>query len=86
MTLTALTWAVQQRDISPTEKIVLLDLAARVGTDLRCAPTIEDIAARCNIARRTTQRMLRRLEDRGLLSVRAGPVRSPTAYQLHMRF
>jgi hypothetical protein len=68
-----------------TETIVLLALADRANDDgSSCFPSIADVAQRSRLSRRGTQKVIRRLEDKGFLTVdeNSGPG-GTNNYQLH---
>lgn len=68
-----------------TETLVLLALADRANDDGgSCFPSIADVAQRSRLTRRGTQKVIRRLEDKGFLTVdeNSGPG-GTNNYQLH---
>ncbi|PPQ30576.1 helix-turn-helix domain-containing protein [Rhodopila globiformis] len=83
MSLRNLLWAIEQRHLSPTRKVVLLDLAERCGESRHCWPYVEEIAARCNITGRTVQTTIAELEAAGLIAVERRP-RQTTVYYLEI--
>ena len=69
MSVRATTWA-WKRKISPTEKLVLLDLSDRVNDkrgDDACWPEQETIAERTGFTSRTVSSALKALETKGLI-------------------
>ena len=83
----ATNWAIQQRGLKPTTKIVLWHLCDRFNPDFGCFPSQERLAHDCEISRSTLNEHLARLEAAGLLRrvVRVHPVtkrQMPTRYIL----
>lgn len=67
MSVAAVAWAFDQ-DLPPNEKIVLLALAdCENGQSLACMPSQEHIAEKSSMSVRSVQRMLVKLEERGLI-------------------
>jgi hypothetical protein len=60
-------WAIQQRGLKPTTKIVLWHLCDRYNPDYGCFPAQERLAHDCEISRAGLNTHLARLEQRGLL-------------------
>ena len=67
MSHAATNWAIQQRGLKPTTKIVLWHLSDRFNPDFGCFPTQERLAQDCEIGRATLNRHLDELEARGLI-------------------
>jgi hypothetical protein len=67
MSHAATNWAIQQRGLKPTTKIVLWHLCDRFNPDYGCFPTQERLAQDCEIGRSTLNRHLDELEARGLI-------------------
>jgi hypothetical protein len=67
MSHAATNWAIQQRGLKPTTKIVLWHLCDRFNPDYGCFPTQERLAQDCEIGRATLNRHLDDLEARGLI-------------------
>ena len=67
MSHAATNWAIQQRGLKPTTKIVLWHLCDRYNPDFGCFPTQERLALDCEIGRATLNRHLDDLEARGLI-------------------
>jgi DNA-binding MarR family transcriptional regulator len=63
----ATNWAVQQRGISPSAKIVLWHLADRHHPDNGCYPSQDRLAYDCEISRRSLNNQMDTLEDAGLI-------------------
>lgn len=87
MSHAATNWAIQQRGLKPTTKIVLWHLCDRFNPDYGCFPSQERLAHDCEIGRATLNRHLDDLETRGLIrrirnvDARTGRQR-PTRYLL----
>lgn len=60
-------WAIQQRGLKPTTKIVLWHLCDRYNPDHGCFPAQDRLACDCEISRSTLNLHLIRLETAGLL-------------------
>lgn len=82
MSLKTMLWAMDQRNLSPVEKIVLLDLAERTGESGCCWPTVGTIAERCNITSRTTTTTLHNLRSYGLIAIQQSEGRRANTYHL----
>ncbi|MDP3960161.1 MAG: helix-turn-helix domain-containing protein [Pseudorhodobacter sp.] len=67
MSHAATNWAIQQRGLKPTTKIVLWHLCDRYNPDYGCFPSQERLAHDCEIGRATLNRYLDDLETRGLI-------------------
>jgi len=83
----ATNWAIKQRGLKPTTKIVLWHLCDRFNPDYGCFPSQERLAHDCEISRSTLNRHLDDLESRGLIHrIRVTDVRTkrqrPTRYLL----
>lgn len=63
----ATTWAIQQRGLKPTTKIVLWHLCDRFNPDYGCFPSQDRLAHDCEISRSTLNDHLGQLEAVGLL-------------------
>jgi hypothetical protein len=85
MSFKTMLWAIEQRHLSPTEKVVLLDLAERSGEDQTCWPTVSTISARCNITDRTTTGILHKLRLYGLINIRQSQGRKSSTYVLDVK-
>lgn len=91
MSHAATNWAIQQRGLKPTTKIVLWHLCDRYNPDYGCFPTQERLAQDCEIGRATLNRHLDELEARGLIrrvpiiDTKTGQQR-PTRYLLGFEF
>jgi len=72
----ATNWAILQRGLKPTTKIVLWHLCDRYNPDFGCFPSQERLAHDCEIGRSTLNRHLEQLETIGLL--RRVPRTDPT--------
>ena len=87
MSHAATNWAIQQRGLKPTTKIVLWHLCDRFNPDYGCFPSQARLAHDCEIGRATLNRHLDDLEARGLIHrIRVTDVRTkrqrPTRYLL----
>ncbi|UWQ90423.1 helix-turn-helix domain-containing protein [Rhodobacteraceae bacterium M382] len=60
-------WAIQQRGLKPTTKIVLWHLCDRYNPDYGCFPAQDRLACDCEISRAGLNTHLNKLEQRGLL-------------------
>jgi hypothetical protein len=83
----ATNWAIKQRGLKPTTKIVLWHLCDRFNPDYGCFPSQVRLAHDCEISRSTLNEHLRQLEATGLLRrvPRIDPVtkrQMPTRYIL----
>jgi hypothetical protein len=67
MSHAATNWAIQQRGLKPTTKIVLWHLCDRFNPDFGCFPSQERLAHDCEISRSTLNEHLGLLEAAGLL-------------------
>ncbi|TYB86048.1 helix-turn-helix domain-containing protein [Oceaniovalibus sp. ACAM 378] len=63
----ATNWAIKQRGLKPTTKIVLWHLCERFNPDYGCFPSQARLAHDCEISRATLNRHLDGLEARGLI-------------------
>ena len=81
----ATNWAIKQRGLKPTTKIVLWHLCDRFNPDYGCFPSQDRLAHDCEISRSTLNDHLGQLEAVGLL--RRGPRLDPvTKRQLPTRY
>jgi len=60
-------WAIEQRGLKPTTKIILWHLCDRFNPDYGCFPSQQRLAQDCEISRSTLNEHLDRLEASGLL-------------------
>jgi hypothetical protein len=67
MSHAATNWAIQQRRLKPTTKIVLWHLCDRFNPDFGCFPSQEQLAHDCEISRSTLNDHLTLLESAGLI-------------------
>jgi hypothetical protein len=67
MSHAATNWAIQQRGLKPTTKIVLWHLCDRFNPDFGCFPSQEQLAHDCEISRSTLNDHLTILENAGLI-------------------
>ena len=67
MSHAATNWAIQQRGLKPTTKIVLWHLCDRFNPDFGCFPSQEQLAEDCEISRSTLNEHLAILETTGLI-------------------
>ena len=67
MSHAATNWAIQQRGLKPTTKIVLWHLCDRFNPDFGCFPSQEQLAHDCEISRSTLNEHLVMLEASGLI-------------------
>lgn len=81
----ATTWAIKQRGIKPTTKIVLWHLCDRYNPDYGCFPSQERLAHDCEISRSTLNGHLGHLETLGLLR-RVPRIDPATKRQLPTRY
>lgn len=67
MSHAATNWAIQQRGLKPTTKILLWHLCDRFNPDFGCFPSQEQLADDCEISRSTLNEHLALLETAGLI-------------------
>ena len=67
MSHAATNWAIQQRGLKPTTKIVLWHLCDRFNPDFGCFPSQEQLAEDCEISRSTLNEHLALLETASLI-------------------
>ena len=65
----ATNWAIKQRGLKPTTKIVLWHLCDRFNPDYGCFPSQDRLAHDCEISRSTLNDHLGQLEAVGLLHI-----------------
>lgn len=68
MSLRAMTWAWTQDTLSSGERLVLLALADHAGEDGECWPQTARLAEKCALDRKTVQRHLIALHERGVVT------------------
>lgn len=68
MSLKAMTWVWKQETKSSGERLVLLALADHAGEDGECWPHSGKIAEKCGLDRKTVQRHITALHERGLVT------------------
>lgn len=66
-TICNLVWA--RRFGSPTEKLIMLELARYADEKGKCWPKVKTIASSCLISSRTVQRQIKEFEQAGLLTI-----------------
>jgi DNA-binding transcriptional MocR family regulator len=81
----ATNWAIKQRGLKPTTKIVLWHLCDRFNPDYGCFPSQARLAHDCEVSRSTLNDHIGRLETAGLLR-RAPRVDPVTKRQLPTRY
>lgn len=64
----ATSWAVKQRGLKPTAKVILWHLADRHNPDFGCFPSQARLADDAEVSRATLNRHLDELEERGLIA------------------
>ena len=63
------------------DKLVALAIADRANSDGKCWPSIEDISRRCGMSDRNVRKILRRLEESGVVSVlKNGGMKTKSGY------
>lgn len=67
MSIRIMTNVWERSDINPTQKLVLLALADWANDEGLCWPSINRLASKTGIAGRSVQRVIRQLEDLGLV-------------------
>lgn len=72
MSAEAVAWATHQR-VKPAAKMVLLYLCQKHDPKTGCNPTLDHIAAYCEITRRSVRDQIARLEEAGLIRVEGPP-------------
>jgi hypothetical protein len=85
MSHAATNWAIQQRGLKPTTKIVLWHLCDRFNPDYGCFPSQERLAQDCEISRSTLNTHLTLLERAGLIR-RVQRVNPGTKRQMPTRY
>lgn len=80
----AVKWARQQRAGGPTEKAVLLVLAAESDRSGMCHLSTRRIAVEADIGQTTVRGSLDRLRKRGLVSWSSGAGRATNTYRLRL--
>ena len=71
---------VWELELPHNEKLVLLALTDHANDNGFCYPSIARVAWKCDYDRRTVQRIVRRLQNRGIVTIaeEATPTRTPT--------
>lgn len=69
----ATNWAIKQRGIKPSAKIVLWQLCDRYHPDHGCFPSLDTLAEDCEMSRRSVQNQIDALVEAGLLRVEKMP-------------
>ena len=82
MSIKAMSWVFEQTELAGNEKLVLLSLADHCCDDGLAWPSVERIALKSSVSKRTAQRILKSLEDTGWLSRKEGSRHETTRYQL----
>ena len=83
MSVKAMTWAFEQ-DLPPAEKLVLLALADNCNDDDWVAwPKVSKIAAKASVSKRSAQRHLKALVERGVIEIVGGGGRLSNHYRLN---
>ncbi len=83
--LAALRFVLRELEAGPQEKLILLALVSYADADGACWPSVETLARGTGLGRRTVQRVLRRLEQAGLVDVTPGGGRhNPSRYRLRL--
>jgi len=77
-----MSWVFEQTELAGNEKLVLLSLADHCCDDGLAWPSVERIALKSSVSKRTAQRILKSLEDTGWLSRKEGSRHETTRYQL----
>ena len=67
MSIHCISWAFKQRNISPTEKLLLIALADHANDDGECWPGQKHLAEKCCVSRETVSRNLSSLEANGFI-------------------
>lgn len=75
MSYKALSWALQQKDLKPATKIVLICLADRHNPDYGCFPSIAKIAEDAEMSQKSVFTHLSKLEKAGLIA-RTGRIKN----------
>lgn len=68
MSIEAQNWAWGQKNLTPSQKLVLIAIADYANEDHACFPRQRSLAEKTGIARETCLRALTSLEDRGLIT------------------
>ena len=69
MSFQAMAWAVNQPEITPTSKLILIILANYADEKSSCFPSREHISKLANCDERTVRRSIKQLQDQGLISI-----------------
>jgi DNA-binding MarR family transcriptional regulator len=69
----ATNWAIRQKGLKPGAKIVLWHLCDRFHPDNGCFPSLDTLAADCELSRRSVQNHIEELEAAGLVRVEKMP-------------
>lgn len=72
MSHAATNWAIKQRGLKPSAKIVLWHLCDRYHPDYGCFPSLETLAEDCEMSKRSVYDQVRILEEAGLVRVESG--------------
>jgi hypothetical protein len=73
MSIKAMNWAWSVRGLRPAEKLVLMKLADHSNDDGTCWPGKASLSENCEISKRTTDAVILRLQDLGLIKVQKRP-------------
>lgn len=85
MSHSATIWALQQRGLTPAQRVVLFYLADRHNPDYGCFPSQAQLAADCEISRSGLNKLLDELQDRRLIR-RERRVHPETHRQMSTRY
>jgi hypothetical protein len=73
--------------LEPYDRLVMLVLAEHAGDDLTCYPSVSRICARTGMGERGVQGVLKRLQERGQITISAnGGKKGANLYRLNMAF
>ena len=84
MSIHDMTWAFEQR-LSGNDKVVLLALADHTDENSHCWPSLNRLAERACVSRRTVINILSKLEQGGFVVVEKGGGRQSNRYTLNSR-
>jgi hypothetical protein len=76
MSLDATRWAWKQRDITPSQKLILLSMADRAGEQHTCYPSIPRLVEDTGLNRKTVMKNIKIMAEMNLLVIEQGVRRS----------
>ena len=82
MSIKAMSWVFEQTELAGNEKLVLLSLADHCNDDGIAYPSVERMALKSSISKRSAQRILNKLDDDGWLTRDVRGHHKTTVYKL----